>query len=105
MTGETPLLDRWHEEYESDPEYVAEGLALEITEEACRIMLEKGISRARLAELMGVSRAYVTRTLNAPPNLTLKSIAQLALALGVGPLDLIAPAGRDRCRADSRSIP
>ena len=78
-------LDQHIEQYEQDPDYVAEGLALHLVEEALRLMEEKGISRSELASQMGVSKAYITRLFNAPPNLTLRSIAHLALALGTKP--------------------
>jgi len=78
-------------ELERDPEYVAEKLALEVTEQALQLMQERGIARTRLAEIMGTSRAYVTKLLNAPPNLTLHSIARLALALGATPNLLLVP--------------
>ena len=79
------VLARYEAAFESDPDFIAETLALQITEEACRLMLESSMTRSSLASLMGVSRAYVTRILNAPPNLTLRSIAQLAVALGKRP--------------------
>ena len=78
-------LAEYEAEFAGDPEYLAEGLAIRIAEQAVRLMEEQGISRAELASRMGVSKAYITRLFNAPPNLTLRSIAQLALALGVKP--------------------
>jgi ribosome-binding protein aMBF1 (putative translation factor) len=74
-------LGRFEQKYEDDPDFIAEGLALGVTEEAAEIMERQGISRAELAARMGVSRAYVTQLLNARPNLTLRSLAQLAIAL------------------------
>ncbi len=78
-------LHQYTESFKNDPEYVAVGLALQFIEEILEIMEAKGISRSQLAERMGVSRAYVTRLLDAPPNLTLKSICQVAMALGAKP--------------------
>ena len=46
-------------------------------------MEAKGISRKRLSDEMGVSRAYVSRVLNAPPNLTLRTISAVSIALDV----------------------
>ncbi|MGI8550611.1 MAG: hypothetical protein ACR2PL_07430, partial [Dehalococcoidia bacterium] len=40
---------------------------------------------SQLASSMGVSRAYISRMFGAPPNLTLRSVAQLAIALGMTP--------------------
>ena len=78
-------LSRFERKYASDPDYVAESLALDVTEEAVQLMEEQGLSRADLAARMNVSRAYVTQVLNARPNLTLRSVAQLAIALGARP--------------------
>ncbi len=91
-------LDQFLPELERDPDYVAEYLALHIAEEATELMEQKGISRSQLASLMGVSKAYVTRILNAPPNLTLRSIAALALALETRPHASILPT----CSASER---
>jgi DNA-binding Xre family transcriptional regulator len=85
MTSTLKTRSRAESEYEAefqrDPEYHSEAIALRVIEQAVQIMKDKGISRTQLAERMGVSRAYVTRLFNAPPNLTLRSLAQLALAL------------------------
>ena len=73
------------EELERDPEFIAEALALAFAESILELMHKKGISQVELAEKMGVSPAFVSRIFNAPPNLTLKSISKIALALGVVP--------------------
>lgn len=78
----TALHDEW---MRSDPAYLAEDIAMDVTETCARIMQERGISRADLAERMGVSRAYITKVFNSPPNLTLQTIAALALALDLRP--------------------
>jgi transcriptional regulator with XRE-family HTH domain len=83
--SDVPYLEEIEERYQWDPDFVAEQLALDITEQAASIMQDQGITRTRLAELLHVSRSYVTRTFNAPPNLTLHTIAQIAVALGATP--------------------
>lgn len=85
MTDEPSMLDEILGDLVNDPDYIAEGLALGIVEEALSIMESKGMNKARLAEAMHVSRAYVTKVFNAPPNLTLRTIAQLAVAIGARP--------------------
>jgi len=85
------LLHEYEEQYANDPDYIAERLALRVTEEAAKIMQNPGLSRADLAARMNVSRAYVTKIFDAPPNLTLRSIARLALALGVKPYVSLLP--------------
>lgn len=76
-------LSQLERDLEDTPDFLAEGIALEVAEQAARIMHVRRLSRAALAEHMGVSRALVSRTLNAPTNLTLRSLAQLAQGLGV----------------------
>jgi len=83
---QTPgLLDIYLEENNDDPELIAESLSIDLMEDVARLSQEKGISRSDLSDLMNVSRGYVTRLLNAPPNLTLISIARLGVALNAKP--------------------
>lgn len=77
------LLNELHEEWLSDPNYVAEGMKLDITEEICRIMKEKNMNRSQLAERMQTSCAYITKVLRGNVNMTLLSIAKFAVALEV----------------------
>jgi DNA-binding phage protein len=76
----------------ADPDFVAETMAMKFAERALQLMEERGISRSQLASRMGVSRAYVTRIFDSPPNLTLRSIAAVSLALGAQPALYIEPA-------------
>ena len=80
--NEPSPLDDIFADLANDPEYIAEGIALGIIEDALALMKAQGVTKARLAERMHVSRAYVTRLFNAPPNLTLRTVAQLSVALG-----------------------
>ena len=80
MTDES-WLDRAAGTYQRDPDFIAEGLSLELMEQATVLMDAAGITRAELAQRMGVSKPYVTRLFRAPANLTLRSLAQIALAL------------------------
>lgn len=83
---QTPgLLDTYLDEHSDDPELIAESLAIDLMEDAVRLLQEKGISRSDLSGLMNVSRGYVTRLLNSPPNLTLMSVARLSVALNAKP--------------------
>ena len=83
-------LDREIAAWDRDPEFVFEGVLLEVNERICEIMQQKQISRADLARRLGKSRAYVTRLLNGLPNLTLKTLTQIAIALGEG-IDVFVP--------------
>lgn len=75
--------------YEKDPDFVAEGLAIAVIENALYAMERKGITRSELAAAMGIPKSQVSRIFNAPPNLTLRSIARIALALELPPQELL----------------
>ena len=83
------MLEKYYFEYRSDPDFVAEGLSIAIIENALQIMKEQGISRSELAREMSVPKSQISRIFNAPPNLTLLSIARIAIALGVEPQVLL----------------
>ena len=83
------LLETWAHELETDPEFVAEGIAIDVTDEALHILEDLGHNQSWLANEMGVSRASVSALFNARPNLTLLRIARLAIALGVKPRILL----------------
>ena len=83
------MLEKYYAKYEKDADFVAEELAIGIIENALRIMEVKGMSRSDLAREIGVPKSQVSRIFNAHPNLTLRSIARLALALDVKPQALL----------------
>ena len=83
------MLEKYYSNYQTDPDFLAEGLSIAIIENALEVMKRKGISRADLAREMGVPKSQISRIFNAPPNLTLLSIARIAVALGVEPQDLL----------------
>lgn len=78
-------LETYAQEYANDPEFIAEGLAIKVTEEMLECLERKNLNQSWLAEQMGVSRAHVSRILNARPNMTLLTISKIAVALGVKP--------------------
>jgi len=78
-------LETYAQEYANDPEFIAEGLAIKVTEEMLECLERKNLNQSWLAEQMVVSRAHVSRILNARPNMTLLTIAKIAVALGVKP--------------------
>ena len=84
-TDPRSTLERYAQEYANDPEFVAEGLAIKITEEMLECLELKNLNQSWLAGQMGVSRTHVSRILNARPNMTLLTIAKIAVALGVKP--------------------
>jgi transcriptional regulator with XRE-family HTH domain len=93
MTGDTGTgaLNQYYREYEYDPDFIAEHMAMVVVEDALGIMQGRGLTRTNLANTLGVSKAQVSRLFNAPPNLTLRSVARLAVALGVKPFVGVGP--------------
>jgi len=65
------------------PGYWMEEVRLDFLEALISRMKETGISQSELAQRMGKSEAYISRTMNSSiSNFTLKTMVQLALAVG-----------------------
>lgn len=69
------------EKYQDSIEYRLEEAILNFTEQICELMEKQKINRSELAERLGVSRAFITKLLNGNPNLTLKTMMNIATAL------------------------
>jgi len=61
--------------------YFREDLIFEITEEICKVMEEKGISKAELSRLAGVSKSNITQLLSGDHNMRLTTVADLLYVL------------------------
>ena len=59
-----------------------EALAFAASELICSLMEEQGISKSKLAEITGKSRAFVTQVLSGSRNMTMHTLADLTFALG-----------------------
>lgn len=81
------------EETETSPDYWKEVTTGDFTDEIVRVMHEREISRADLARALNTSPAYVTKILRGNANLTLRSMAKVALALGMKVRLHLAPVG------------
>lgn len=77
--------EKWFNEkltaLEDDPDFRLEEVILDLTEQISIRMKEKRMTRAKLAELLGVTPAAVTKLLNGNPNFTLKTLLKVAEAL------------------------
>ena len=77
--------EKWFNEklaaLEDDTDFRLEEVILDLTEQISIRMKEKGMTRAKLAELLGVTPAAVTKLLNGNPNFTLKTLLRVANAL------------------------
>jgi transcriptional regulator with XRE-family HTH domain len=63
--------------------YAIEGLVTEAGEFIARLMREQRVTKAELARRLGKSRAYITQMLSGSRNLTVRTLAEAACALGV----------------------
>jgi transcriptional regulator with XRE-family HTH domain len=61
---------------------------------AKRLRLARGLSQERLSELSGLTQQYISDLERGLRNPTVVTLFELAQALGVTPVDLIAPDGR-----------
>jgi len=75
-----------YEELIQDPEarkqLATESLVLEATETVIELMQDQNVTKAELARRLGRSRAFVTQLLDGRANMTLKTLAEVAQALG-----------------------
>ena len=74
-------LQDWIDEFQGDPEYEFDKVAIEVGEQIVARMEELGMTQADLARQMGVSRARISQILRGSDNLTLKSIVAVAIGL------------------------
>ena len=75
----------WIESYIDQNQYTVEfqtELAIiDLNEKIIAKMAKQKVSRVELANRLGVSKAFVTKLLNGNPNMTIKTIISLGLAL------------------------
>jgi DNA-binding phage protein len=75
-----------YEELMESPEfrrlYAIEGLVTEASEFIAQLMQHQKVTKAELARRLGKSRAYVTQMLSGKANLTIRTLAEVAYALG-----------------------
>jgi transcriptional regulator with XRE-family HTH domain len=63
--------------------YQQERLILDTTEQICEVMEEQGISRTELANQLGKSKAFISQLLNGSHNMTLRTLSDVFVALGL----------------------
>ena len=71
----------WAQKIEKDPLFIAELMKLEFADALVRLLEARGLKRTELAEKLGTNRGYVTRVLNTEYNLSVETMAKIALAL------------------------
>lgn len=66
-------------------EYWAEVFTLELIDNINELMEEKNINQKELAKKVGTSEAYISKVLNGYENLSINSIAKIAIAFDAAP--------------------
>jgi transcriptional regulator with XRE-family HTH domain len=79
---------------EQDPDFDAEGLLIEVTEQIVHRLDKRGMSQAELAKALRVSGPYVSKLLSGGENLTLRQLHRVAVALGCQLKVELAPAAQ-----------
>jgi transcriptional regulator with XRE-family HTH domain len=82
-------MAQWANEYKRKNTSLAEGkvekqeqLLFDATELISRAMEQQGVSKSDLAKRLGKSKAFVTQVLGGQSNMTLRTLSDLASALG-----------------------
>ncbi len=68
-----------------EKEFQKSNFILDVTEEICKILSEKNITRQELADRLGKSKGFVSQILNGSRNMTLNTLADVCIALGCTP--------------------
>jgi transcriptional regulator with XRE-family HTH domain len=89
-------MQQIEERLQSVPDRGVTKLALCIFDQIDAEMERQGLTQTELAERAGVNRAFVSRILNTPSNVTLGTVVRLANALG---LEVAAPQLQPSSRA------
>lgn len=90
MTVQGAWLDTAIRRQEASPDFVAQRLSVGFVEDILELMERRGVAQTALADKLQVSKAYVSRLFSAPPNLTLRSMAQLSIAIGADVIITVA---------------
>lgn len=69
------------EELREDPEFLTEGLLLEVNESICELMGKQGVSRAELARRLKWRRSAITKMLQGNHNISIGRLMKVAVAL------------------------
>lgn len=76
-----PALD-WHKSLEQDPSYWAEHIKLDFAYALDRMLRQRGMTRSAMASALDSTPAYITKVMRGDTNLTIETMAKLALSVG-----------------------
>lgn len=78
----SPLEQRIHRNDESKREFAREDLILEVTEAIWDALAQRDWTKSDLADALGCKPPHVTQLLNGSRNMTLRTLSDIAFALG-----------------------
>lgn len=81
-----------------------EELLYDLTEHIYERMVEKNMTQRELARRLGVSDAYISKILKGHPNITLKTLVKLAIALDLDVKIYLEPEEASRYRQVSQAL-
>lgn len=67
----------------TDKQYAQDSLIFDVTEDLLLAMEDRGVTKKRLAEKLGKSKASVSQMLSGERNMTLRTLASICFELGV----------------------
>jgi transcriptional regulator with XRE-family HTH domain len=74
-------FDKEVKELESDPEYIANGLMIELAAQVKRKLDKEGLKQTHLAKKLDKSDGWISRFMNDPTNFSIKKLTEIAVAL------------------------
>ena len=90
--------------YESK-DFYREKLLINFSEKLLEILEDKNLNYQDFAKKLKVSKAYISKIINGKPNLTIKSIADIAFALNLWPEIHLVDRDRYFTRKEFRVVP
>lgn len=72
----------WQKSLDQDPQYWAEHTKLDFAYSLDRMLNQRGMTRTAMATALNSSPAYITKVMRGDANLTIETMAKLALAIG-----------------------
>jgi transcriptional regulator with XRE-family HTH domain len=76
-------FDNEVKQLEDDPEYIANGLMIELAAQVARKLQKEGLKQKDLAERLDKSQGWISRFMNDPTNFSVKKLVEIAVALGM----------------------
>lgn len=92
------------EKFKDDPDYVAEGVLIDLLEQVVSEIDRRGWNQKQFAAALGCSDAYVSKILSGSENLTIRTISEVATVLGCSLKIALSPVSRPRSRMRSATV-